>query len=132
MHAHTHTNTHTRTHTGVPLQRGHQCGVRRPAGPDERGRLAADAADADDAAPLDDPDELVLDFSGPSWMEITDARGEQLLYGLVQEEGEQTLQGEAPFSVVIGDVTQVNVYYEDSAVDLGPEDAGRVVRIQVP
>ena len=98
---------------------------------------APDTADASDAetdagAPLDDPDELVLDFSGPSWMEITDARGEQLLYGLVQEEGEQTLQGEAPFSVVIGDVTQVNVYYEDSAVDLGPEDAGRVVRIQVP
>lgn len=92
----------------------------------------ADTADAADAASLDDPDELVLDFSGPSWMEITDARGEQLLYGLVQEEGEQTLQGEAPFSVVIGDVTQVNVYYEDSAVDLGPEDAGRVVRIQVP
>ncbi len=94
----------------------------------------ADASDAeaDAAASLDDPDELVLDFSGPSWMEITDARGEQLLYGLVQEEGEQTLQGEAPFSVVIGDVTQVNVYYGDSAVDLGPEDAGRVGRIQVP
>ena len=94
----------------------------------------ADAAEADidAAAPLDDPDELVLDFFGPSWMEITDARGEQLMYGLVQEEGEQTLQGAAPFSVVIGDVTQVDVYYQDSAVDLGPEDAGRVVRIEVP
>ncbi len=89
-------------------------------------------AEDDDAAPLDDPDQLVLEFSGPSWMEVTDARGERILYGLVQEEGEQTLEGEAPFSVVIGDVTQVNVYYQDSEVDLGPDDAGRVVRVEVP
>lgn len=83
-------------------------------------------------APPEEPRELELDFSGPSWVEITDARGERLLYGLIREEGRQTLEGEAPFSVVIGDVTQVDVFFDGSEVDLGNEDPGRVVRVEVP
>lgn len=82
--------------------------------------------------PLTDPEELVLDFAGPAWMEVTDARGERLLYGLVQDEGEQVLEGEAPFSVLVGDVTRVSVYFGDQQIDLGPERAGRVVRVEVP
>ena len=82
--------------------------------------------------PLTDPQQMVLEFGGPSWMEVTDARGERLLYGLVQERGERVIQGEAPFSVVIGDVTQVGVVFADESVDLGPREAGRVVRLEVP
>ncbi|WP_290634643.1 RodZ domain-containing protein [Aquisalimonas sp.] len=99
------------------------------AAPDEE----AGEADAEtELPPLTDPEELVLDFAGPAWMEVTDARGERLLYGLVQEEGEQVLEGEAPFSVLVGDVTRVSVYFGDEEIELGPERPGRVVRVEVP
>ncbi|SEO43104.1 RodZ domain-containing protein [Aquisalimonas asiatica] len=103
---------------------------------DETGEGAGEAAQGgageDDLPPLTDPEELVLDFAGPAWMEVTDARGERLLYGLVQDEGEQVLEGEAPFSVLVGDVSRVSVYFDDEAVELGPERPGRVVRVEVP
>ncbi|MDN3517905.1 DUF4115 domain-containing protein [Aquisalimonas lutea] len=93
---------------------------------------AEETGESGSEPPPAEPQELELDFSGPSWVEITDARGERLLYGLIREEGRQTLEGEAPFSVVIGDVTQVDVFFDGSEVDLGSEDPGRVVRVEVP
>ena len=89
-------------------------------------------ADDDAVADPDDLAELVMEFLGPSWVEVTDARGERLMYGLVQEEGEHRLEGEAPFSVVVGDVTQVSVFFEGEEIDLGSEDPGSVARLEVP
>lgn len=98
----------------------------------DSGEPAEEDAGEAESAPPEDPQQLELDFSGPSWVEITDARGERLLYGLIRDEGRQSLEGEAPFSVVIGDVTQVDVFFDGSEVDLGTEDPGRVVRVEVP
>lgn len=76
--------------------------------------------------------EIEVELTGPSWVEITDGSGERLLYGLIRDEGRRTLQGELPFSVVIGDVTQVDVFYQGDPVDLGVDEPGRVARVEVP
>ncbi len=78
------------------------------------------------------PEELQLRFSGPSWVEVYDADGERLLYGLIQEDGARRVRGPAPFSVVIGDANHVAVVYRDEEVEMGNRRPGRVVRIQVP
>ncbi len=75
---------------------------------------------------------LVLEFSGPSWVEVYDDAGDRLMYGLIEEEGTRTVRGQPPFSVVIGDAENVAVQYRGDPVDLGQRRPGRVARLQVP
>ncbi|WP_435100568.1 RodZ domain-containing protein [Arhodomonas sp. AD133] len=75
--------------------------------------------------------ELVFEFSGESWMEVTDARGERLLFGLVRDDGGRTLRGEPPFSIVIGDVGAVSLRYNGDPVSLEERASGRVARFSL-
>ncbi|MEX0729190.1 MAG: RodZ domain-containing protein [Aquisalimonadaceae bacterium] len=99
---------------------------------------AADSAPApvtetQDLEPASSADDtLVLRFSGSSWVEVYDADGEPLLYGLIDETGERTLSGRAPYSVVIGDTNHVSLEHGGESVDLGIRRPGRVARLQVP
>lgn len=93
--------------------------VATPAAPD------APAATVD--APPGEPDELVFRFSGDSWMEVTDDRGERLLFGMA-EPGEERLTGRAPFDIVIGNTRNVTLEYGDREVDLDQYARGNVAR----
>ena len=73
---------------------------------------------------------LVLRFSGESWMEVTDASGERLLFGIA-ESGDERLDGEAPFDIVVGDVTNVEIEYEGEPVNLAEYARGSVARLTV-
>jgi cytoskeleton protein RodZ len=76
-----------------------------------------DADDADDAAPVTAiPLEFV--FAEESWAEVTDARGERLLFGLSAAGRRVTVRGEPPFAVVLGkaDAVQLTVDGEPYAI----------------
>jgi len=75
---------------------------------------------------------LLVSLSGPSWMDVRDGNGVRLLHGLIEVPGDYRLRGAPPFSVVIGDVSQVELRYADARLELGPVRPGRVVRLQVP
>ena len=90
------------------------------------------ALDEVDAAASANGDALELRFSGPSWIEVYDGDGERLMYGLMQDEGTETVHGQPPFSVVIGDAGNVALHYRGDPVDLGGAGSGRVARLQVP
>lgn len=66
-------------------------------------------------------------FTGESWVEVTDAQGDRLMFGLVTS-GEEQLQGEPPFDIVIGDVSAVSLSYRGEAVDLEQHARGNVAR----
>ncbi len=66
-------------------------------------------------------------FNGESWMEVTDARGERLLFGLATP-GEERLEGEPPFDIVIGDTRSVSLRYDGEAIDLEEYARGNVAR----
>ena len=70
---------------------------------------------------------LALVFTGESWMEISDANGDRLLFGL-QGEGEERVWGEPPFDVVVGDVDSVVIEFEGEPVDLDAYARGNVAR----
>ena len=74
--------------------------------------------------------ELVLHFSGPSWMEVRDAHGRRLLYQLVQESGDRTLRGVPPFSLVVGAPGAVSADLEGKHYAF--PDPGHVLRTQIP
>ncbi|KAF0280004.1 helix-turn-helix domain-containing protein [Spiribacter aquaticus] len=91
------------------------------------------ADDGEETAAGDEPGDtgsapLVLRFSGESWMEVTDAGGERLLFGIA-ESGEERLDGEAPYDIVVGDTSNVEIEYEGEPVNLADYARGSVARL---
>jgi len=72
--------------------------------PDEGDDLPADAP-ADPAATV----ALQLVFDAESWAEITDGRGERLLFGLNGAGRDVTVRGAPPFSIVLGNADAVRL-----------------------
>ncbi len=72
-------------------------------------------------------EELRFGFSGDSWMEVSDNRGERLLFGMMSD-GEERLVGEPPFSIVIGNTDNVTLEFRDERVDLGALARNKVAR----
>lgn len=71
----------------------------------------APLADSDDnGAPLPaDATRVELVFAEDSWAEVTDARGEQLVYGLMQAGEREAVAGAGPLSVLLGNAAGVRV-----------------------
>lgn len=64
-------------------------------------------------------DSLALEFEGASWVEAFDANGYRLVYGLFDQTDDGIrVRGRAPFQVVLGDATQVQVTINDSPLEL--------------
>lgn len=97
----------------------------------EPGGRAADAADvpagaaggeaaggdAERAAPaLAVP--LQFSFEGESWAEVTDARGERLLFGLNAAGRNVTVRGEPPFAVLLGDANVVRLTVDGAPYEI--------------
>ncbi len=99
---------------------------------------AADAAEqpADDDAPAAAAPgaamALELSFQEESWAEVTDARGERLLFGLSAAGRVVTVRGGPPFAVVLGnaDAVQLAVDGEPFAIPLVGRD-GNLARFAV-
>ena len=73
---------------------------------------APDETDDEAAGPAVGPAVTVpleVTFDGESWAEITDARGERLLFGLNVAGRNVTVQGEPPFSIVLGNADAVRL-----------------------
>jgi cytoskeleton protein RodZ len=68
---------------------------------------AASAAAGVDAAIATLTIPLVFSFAAESWAEVTDARGERLLFGLNAAGRTVTVRGEPPFAVVLGNADSV-------------------------
>lgn len=65
-------------------------------------------------------DQLVLTFTGTSWIEATDANGFRLIYGLFdQGDNRLSVRGSAPFRVVVGDANKVEVRVNGQKFELG-------------
>ncbi len=68
----------------------------------------------------DEGDVLRLVFEGESWVEIKDGRGKLLLSRINSRGTEQVLHGKPPFSLAIGNATQVKLIYNNKPIDLVP------------
>jgi cytoskeleton protein RodZ len=106
-----------------------------PAAPAvEPSEPAPAAAAAADTAPFVAPDEggsdeespdpsagsvpLSFAFERESWAEVTDARGERLLFGLSEAGRNVTVRGAPPFSIVLGDANAVRLTVDGAAYEI--------------
>ena len=68
---------------------------------------------------------LGLKFKGAVWVEVKDAKGAVLVSGTQAANSEQNIKGELPLSVVIGDVTNVDMTWKGQPYDLKSATKGR-------
>lgn len=73
--------------------------------------------------------ELHIRTSGDSWVEITDAAGTQLEMDLVRGGGERHYQGQAPFRIVLGRASAVELFMDGMLIDTTPFTSGQVVQM---
>lgn len=69
-----------------------------------------------------------LTFDAESWVKVTDSDGRVLLSKLNSRGSEQNLKGKPPYSMIIGDVSGVHLYYQEKLVEFAPSYPGGVAR----
>lgn len=92
-------------------------------------------ADAEVAPPAASPESLkgtlVFRMGGESWIQVRDATGTTLYMGIGAAGTTRTVQGTAPFAIVVGNATEVVVEHEGRPVDLTPHIRTGVARMTV-
>jgi cytoskeleton protein RodZ len=76
--------------------------------------------------------QLVVDVSGESWLEVRDAAGQRRFIGIARGPRTYQFSGTPPFSVVVGDVSAVQLRYNGEPVPLERYARGDVARLSVP
>ncbi len=85
-------------------------GATSPAATDSPTRAATEAANTG-------PDEITLEFSSRSWLEVYDDRDRELVYTLYFGSEPITLQGWAPFEIFLGNSPAVEVRFNGEVID---------------
>ncbi|MCF6281995.1 MAG: DUF4115 domain-containing protein [Candidatus Polarisedimenticolaceae bacterium] len=76
-----------------------------------------------------DPEwKIVIEFSGPCWVNIKDAEGRGRIVGNMEEGTVHTLEGPAPYSVVLGNASAVTMRIDGQLIDLSSYSRGNVAR----
>ncbi|WP_158589110.1 cytoskeleton protein RodZ [Alginatibacterium sediminis] len=76
--------------------------------------------------------QLNFTFAQECWVEVRDASGKRLVVGVKQPGSSIELNGEAPYSVVLGTSKGVEINYLGNKVDLSQFSDGKVVRLKIP
>jgi cytoskeleton protein RodZ len=63
---------------------------------------------------------VLVELSGDSWIEVYDAEGRRLLYGLEPAGAQHRLRGTRPFRVFLGNAPGVAVEINGRPFDLSP------------
>ena len=74
---------------------------------------------------------LKLRFTQPSWVEIRDRTGQIIFSQLNPAGSEQEVEGQPPFSLVVGNAGNVTVQYQGRNIELQPRSKDDVARVTV-
>lgn len=94
--------------------------------------VATDGASARRVSLTGDGDDLLqLSFNGSSWVEIDDGERTRLYNNVLREGDALTVQGEAPFHILLGDAANVKVKLNETLIDFAgdirPDSSARLV-----
>jgi len=76
-------------------------------------------------------DQLLLSFSSECWVEIADARGDVLFTDIKQAGESLSLEGKAPFNMMLGDVRNVKIVLNGETVIISPQNNSKALRFKV-
>ena len=75
---------------------------------------------------------LVVRTEGEAWIEIRDSADRMLVSSLTPPGTERVIRGKPPYSLVIGNASQVSITYDDKPVNLAPHTRQDVARLTLP
>lgn len=120
----------------IPLETA----IEKPSGLDQLDRIA-DISENTEAPGPDEPSgnsgeaagessqqSIRISFSAPCWVRITDSMGVLVLNGEMRAGDEKEIEGDAPFSFVLGNAGAVELLVGDKRFDLEPFTSGNVAR----
>ena len=79
-----------------------------------------------------EPVALVFNFSADCWVNVTDASGEAIAYGIKAAGYEMQVSGLPPFEVTLGAPDVVQISYDGEAVDMSGFDPTRTAKFSLP
>ena len=82
--------------------------------------------------PVGGANRLVVRTEGEAWIEIRDSADRMLVSSLNPPGSERVVRGKPPYSLVIGNASQVSITYDNKPVDLAPHTRQDVARLTVP
>jgi cytoskeleton protein RodZ len=82
--------------------------------------------------PKSGPNRLVVRTDGEAWIEIKDSADRMLVSSLNPAGSERVVRGRPPYTLVIGNASNVRVTYDDKPIDLAPHTRQDVARLTVP
>lgn len=75
---------------------------------------------------------VIFTFSGDCWVNIYDATGERIAWGVKKSGYVMRISGQAPFSITLGKPELVAIDYNDVAVDITGFNAGNIAKFSLP
>lgn len=75
---------------------------------------------------------VIFTFSGDCWVNIYDATGERIAWGVKKSGYVMNISGQAPFSITLGKPELVAIDYNDVAVDMTGFNAGNIAKFSLP
>ncbi|POZ62737.1 helix-turn-helix domain-containing protein [Chromobacterium alticapitis] len=76
-------------------------------------------------------DKVSVSVKGEAWVSVQDASGRKLIYKVMQPGDPAEVSGTAPFKVVVGNASQVELSYNGKPVDLSDKIRGTTAKIQL-
>lgn len=76
--------------------------------------------------------QLEFTFSGDCWVNIYDATGERIAWGVKKSGYVMSVDGQAPFKVTLGKPELVKLSYDGEPVDLSSFNAGDIAKFELP
>jgi cytoskeleton protein RodZ len=123
--------------TAAPVRDGPDIPVPTPAAmPDGGGSpagTASPAAGAIPAAPPPQPSDVRVElrFSGPCWIDVRDSSGKVVLSGEMSKGDSRRLDGNPPYSFVIGNAGATTISIDGKTLDLSRRAKGNVARFKL-
>ncbi|TRX53975.1 RodZ domain-containing protein [Thalassomonas sp. M1454] len=75
---------------------------------------------------------FVFNFVGDCWVNIFDANGDRLAWGIKRADYKMTLTGKAPFTITLGKPELVSIEYNKETVDLSQYLPGQIAKFVWP
>jgi len=71
-------------------------------------------------------------FSGDCWVNIYDATGERIAWGIKKAGYVMTISGQAPFTITLGKPELVSIVYQEQSIDMAQFNRGNVAKFNLP
>jgi cytoskeleton protein RodZ len=102
-----------------------------PASSGPASTTPAAAADTGSVAPVAALPSIVMEFDGPCWVDVRDAKRKFKLFGEMPKGTRKVLGGEPPYDVVLGNAAVVRVSIDGKAYDVAQHALGNVARFRL-